>query len=63
VPAREHLMTTGRQCLLVRLRDKPALDIVMQVRDWIIAELNDDIVAVDRLYPDLGLMPESWSKI
>jgi hypothetical protein len=28
-----------------------------------IAELNDDIVAVDRLYPDLGLMPESWSKI
>ncbi|MDV4159398.1 LysR family transcriptional regulator (plasmid) [Rhizobium leguminosarum] len=63
VPAREHLMTTGRQCHLVRLRDKPARDIVIQVRDWMIAELNDDIVAVDRLYPDLGLMPESWSKI
>lgn len=62
VPAREHLMTTGRQCHLVRLRDKPARAIVTQVRDWMIAELNSDIVAVDALYPTLGLGPGSWSK-
>jgi DNA-binding transcriptional LysR family regulator len=61
VPAREQLMTTGRQCHLVRLRDKPARPIVMQVRDWMIAELNADIVAVDRLYPNLGLSPKNWS--
>ncbi|WP_312808155.1 hypothetical protein [Agrobacterium cavarae] len=56
-------MTTGRQCHLVRLRDKPVRDIVMQVRDWMIVELNADIVAVDKLYPDLGLQPESWAQI
>jgi len=61
VPAREHLMITGRQCHLVRLRDKPARAIVTQVRDWIIAELNADIVAVDGLYPTLGLKPGNWS--
>jgi hypothetical protein len=26
-----------------------------------IAELNADIVAVDRLYPNLGLSPKNWS--
>ncbi|MFC3323623.1 LysR family transcriptional regulator [Mesorhizobium cantuariense] len=62
VPAREHLMTTGRQCHLVRLRDKPARPIVTQVRDWMIAELNDDIAAVDALYPALGLEPKTWLK-
>jgi DNA-binding transcriptional LysR family regulator len=62
VPAREHLMITGRQCHLVRLRDKPTRPIVTQVRDWMIAELNADIVAVDMLYPTLGLKPEDWAK-
>lgn len=62
VPAREQLMTTGRQCHLVRLRDKAARPIVTQVRDWMISELRADIAAVDALYPTLALRPESWSK-
>ncbi|MER9169301.1 LysR family transcriptional regulator [Mesorhizobium australicum] len=63
VPASEHLMSTGRWCHLVRLRDKPARAIVTQVRDWMIAELNEDVAAVNALYPALGLEPSGWSKI
>jgi LysR family glycine cleavage system transcriptional activator len=55
VPASEHLMTTGRQCHLVRLKDKPLRPIVADVQDWLIAELNSDVLAVDALYPHLGL--------
>ncbi|RUU81223.1 MULTISPECIES: LysR family transcriptional regulator [unclassified Mesorhizobium] len=62
VPAREQLMITGRQCHLVRLRDKPARPIVAQVREWMIGELNADIVAVDALYPTLGLKSAGLSK-
>ncbi|MCX8995911.1 hypothetical protein NOF55_02205 [Rhizobiaceae bacterium BDR2-2] len=61
VPASEHLMKTGRQCHLIRLRDKPARPIVTQVRDWLIAELHDDIAAVKALYPNLDLEPSAWS--
>jgi hypothetical protein len=42
---------------------KTARPIVMQLRDWMIAELNDGIVAVGRLYPTLGLGRQSWSKL
>lgn len=55
VPAREQLVTTDRRCHLVRLRDKPLRPIVMEVRDWIIHELEDDLAVVDELYPALGL--------
>jgi DNA-binding transcriptional LysR family regulator len=61
VPAREHLMMTKRRLHLVRLRDKPARPIVMQVRDWMIAEIADDVAAVDKLYPKLCLEPQKWS--
>jgi LysR family glycine cleavage system transcriptional activator len=55
VPASEHVMTTARQCHLVRLREKPARPIVMEVRDWLIKELDDDVAAVAALYPHLDL--------
>ncbi|SHO66619.1 DNA-binding transcriptional regulator, LysR family [Pseudoxanthobacter soli DSM 19599] len=55
VPAREHLMVTGRRCHLVRLRDKPARPIVGKVRDWMIAELTADVEAVSALYPALEI--------
>lgn len=55
VPAGSQIMKTERQCHLVRLREKPARPVVMQVRDWLIAELDDDVRAVDALYPGLDL--------
>lgn len=55
VPAREHLMVTGRRCHLVRLRDKPVRPIVGEVRDWLIAELTADVHAVNDLYPFLNI--------
>lgn len=60
VPAGEHLMQTNRRCHLSRLRDKPKRPIVTEVRDWIISELTEDAMAVDRLYPGLGLVPHNW---
>lgn len=62
VPAREQLMMPGRQCHLVRLRDKPLRPIVAQVRDWIISEMHADVAAVDALYPALKLNSEVWAK-
>ena len=55
VPASNQIMKTERQCHLVRLREKPTRPVVMQVRDWLIAELDDDVRAVDALYPELDL--------
>lgn len=55
VPAREHLLVTGRRCHLVRLRDKPARPVVGKVRDWMIAELSADVAAVSARYPALQI--------
>jgi LysR family transcriptional regulator, glycine cleavage system transcriptional activator len=55
VPASNHIMRTGRLCHLVRLREKPTRPVVMDIRDWMIRELNDDLEAVANLYPDLNL--------
>ncbi|WOS66054.1 LysR family transcriptional regulator [Sinorhizobium fredii] len=55
VPASDHVVKTDRQCHLVRVREKPVRPIVMEVRDWLIKELNDDVEAVASLYPNLEL--------
>ncbi|MBK3745848.1 LysR family transcriptional regulator [Paraburkholderia aspalathi] len=55
VPARMQLLTTGRRCHLIRLRDKPARPIVAEVRDWIVAELLADVANVMEIYPDIEL--------
>lgn len=55
VPARERVMTTHRRCHFVRRRDKPPRPIVAQVRDWIIREMEEDILVVGDLYPALDL--------
>lgn len=62
VPAREQLMMPGRRCHLMRLRDKPLRPVVVQVRDWMISEMNEDVAAVDALYPALELYPGIWAK-
>lgn len=55
VPARPWLIVTQRQCLFLRSRRKPLRPIVTKVQDWIIAELNGDVMGVDERYPELGL--------
>lgn len=55
IPAHDRFLPTHRKCHLVRLRDRPVRPIVTQVRDWLIAELMDDIDAIIAMYPSLGL--------
>jgi len=55
IPAHNRLLPTHRKCHLVRLRDRPVRPIVTRVRDWMIAELMDDIHAIIAMYPALGL--------
>lgn len=55
VPAHNRFLSTHRKCHLVRLRDRPLRPIVSEVRDWLIAELMDDIDAIVGMYPALGL--------
>ncbi|WP_183753588.1 LysR family transcriptional regulator [Pseudochelatococcus contaminans] len=57
VPARPWLIVTQRQCLFLRSRKKPLRPIVADVQDWIIAELNRDVMGVNERYPELGLKP------
>ncbi|MET3616188.1 DNA-binding transcriptional LysR family regulator [Rhizobium aquaticum] len=61
VPASEQIMRTGRMCQLVRSRAKPVRPIVTAITEWIIAEFDSDLRAVDNLYPNIGLSPDAWS--
>ena len=55
VPASSRAMTTGRHCQFVRALDKPLRPVVTEVRDWIIARLQEDVAHVAQLCPELGL--------
>lgn len=55
IPASPRLMTTGRHCQFVQSRDKAARPIVNEVRDWIVARIQEDIAVVADLHADLGL--------
>lgn len=55
VPASDGIMTTGRHSQFIRLREKGERPIVFAVRDWIIKELRDDVLAVDAIFPELGI--------
>lgn len=55
IPASPRLMTTGRHCQFVQSRDKAARPIVNEVRDWIIARIQEDMAVVADLHADLGL--------
>jgi DNA-binding transcriptional LysR family regulator len=60
VPASETLTTTRRICELVPPRNRPIRPVASDIRDWIIAQLRNDISAIDRLHPRLGLMAASY---
>lgn len=55
VPASSRIRTTGRHCQFVRSRDKPLRPIVAELRDWIVARLNEDVRHVAEFYPELGI--------
>lgn len=60
VPASDDLMRGRRVCELIAPRGRPLRPIVMEIRDWIIAELRADIEAIDRRHPGLGLLAASY---
>ena len=60
VPAAETLTTTRRICELVPPRNRPIRPVASDIRDWIIEQLRNDISALDRLHPHLGLMATSY---
>jgi len=60
VPASETLTTTRRVCELVHPRNRPIRPVAVEIQDWIIEQMRNDIAAIDKLYPNLGLMAASF---
>jgi DNA-binding transcriptional LysR family regulator len=60
VPASARLTAGERVCVLIAPRNRPIRPIVKEIRDWIVSELRGEIEAIDRLYPDLGLLAASY---
>jgi DNA-binding transcriptional LysR family regulator len=56
VPASGSLVGTRRTCELVQPRNRSIRPVATEIRDWIIEQMQNDISAIDRLYPRLGLM-------
>ena len=56
VPASDTLATTRRLCEFLPPRHRPMRPIAAEIRDWIIAQMRQEVAAIDRLYPQLGLM-------
>lgn len=56
VPASDRLTRGGRNCVLVTPRNRPARPIVREIRQWLVAELQDELARIDTLHPALGLM-------
>jgi hypothetical protein len=55
VPSSEQLVRTRRICELVHPRSRPLRPVAIEIRDWIIEQMRNDVFAIDRLYPRLGL--------
>ena len=60
VPASEALCTTRRLCEFISPRNRPLRPVAAEIRDWIIEQMRGDLLAIDRLYPRLGLMAASY---
>ncbi|HEV7409534.1 MAG TPA: LysR family transcriptional regulator [Bradyrhizobium sp.] len=56
VPASASLVSTRRVCEFVGPRSRPIRPVAVEIRDWIIAQMRNDMLAIDRLYPRLGLL-------
>lgn len=53
-------MTTRRLCEFVLPQDRSARPVVIEIQHWIIEQMRRDIAAIDRLYPRLQLMANSY---
>jgi DNA-binding transcriptional LysR family regulator len=60
VPAAKTLTTTRRICEFVHPQDRSVRPVVLEIRDWIIEQMRADMTAIDRLYPGLKLMANSY---
>ena len=56
VPASDTLTITRRLCEFLPPRNRPMRPIAVEIRDWIIAQMRKEMTAIDRQYPQLGLM-------
>src|SRR6201987_1669615 len=60
VPAAKTLTTTRRICEFVHPQDRSVRPVVLEIRDWIIEQMRSDMAAIDRLYPGVKLMANSY---
>jgi DNA-binding transcriptional LysR family regulator len=56
VPASDTLSTTRRVCEFLPPRNRTMRPIAVEIKNWIIEQMRNEVSAIDRLYPDLGLM-------
>jgi DNA-binding transcriptional LysR family regulator len=56
VPSSQRLVSTTRVCEFVSPRNRPIRPIAIEIRNWIIEQMRNDMSAIDRLYPRLGLL-------
>jgi DNA-binding transcriptional LysR family regulator len=56
VPASESLVSTRRVCEFVTPRNRTIRPVTGEITDWIIEQMRNDMSAIDRLYPRLGLL-------
>lgn len=60
VPAAGSIVTTRRLCELIYPRNRPISPLAAQIRDWIVEQLRAEVVAIDRLYPAMGLLAAAY---
>jgi DNA-binding transcriptional LysR family regulator len=56
VPAANAISTTRRICEFLPPRNRPMRPVAVEIKDWIVAQMKNEVGAIDRLYPRLGLM-------
>jgi LysR family transcriptional regulator, glycine cleavage system transcriptional activator len=56
VPAGPAVVKTNRQCHIAYTPSKQSRATLMAVRDWLIAEMRGDLLAIDKLHPDLDIL-------
>jgi DNA-binding transcriptional LysR family regulator len=56
VPASDAFSATRRICEFLPPRNRAMRPVAGEIRDWIIAQMRDEVGAIDHLYPKLGLM-------
>jgi DNA-binding transcriptional LysR family regulator len=56
VPASDALSTTRRICEFLPPRNRSMRPVAVEIKDWIIEQMRQEVSQIDRLHPHLGLM-------